>query len=73
MAKQEYFCPACRHAGAVEHEAHAGIYDVIYLIESDHKQQSPMCYQGTRGMRVRNVEMCSDQEWAQIISGGTVG
>jgi hypothetical protein len=74
MAKtQQYFCPACRYAGAVEHEEHADVYTVINLMEDDHKRNRPHCEQGVRGMRVRNPGECSDQEWDQIISGGNVG
>jgi hypothetical protein len=69
MAKQQYFCPGCRYAGEIDHRDGAGVYDVIYLIEDDHKHHSPTCNQGVRGMRVRNVEHCNEQEWAQVVAG----
>lgn len=73
MAKtQQYFCEACRYAGAVEHEEHADVYRVIILIKDDHKRNRPECDQDIHGMRVRNPEECTDQEWQQV-TGGPVG
>lgn len=63
---QQYFCPACSYAGTIEHEEHADVYTVINQLEDDHKRNRPQCDQGVRGMRVRNPEECSDQEWAQV-------
>jgi hypothetical protein len=69
MKKQEYFCQGCRYAGVVEHEEHADVYTVINLIEDDHKRNSPACDQDIRSMRVRNPELCGDEEWAGVIGG----
>ena len=67
--KQEYFCPGCGYAGAIVHEAHAAVFDVLYAIEDDHRAKSSYCSQKVVDIRVRNAEMCSDEEWAQFIGG----
>lgn len=72
MAKQQYFCPICRHAGAIEHEEHADVFTVMRFIEGDHHYSSPNCDQPIQGIRVRTEGMCSDAEWAQL-TGGKVG
>ncbi|HEV7523033.1 MAG TPA: hypothetical protein VGP89_18165 [Candidatus Angelobacter sp.] len=65
---QQYFCPDCRYSGAVEHGDHDGVFDVLYKLEGDHRTNSPNCETGYRGLRVRNVEMCSEQEWAALVN-----
>lgn len=64
---QQYFCPDCRYSGAIEYRQHAPVFDVMDKLESDHKANSPNCETGVRGLRVRNGEMCTNEEWAALI------
>lgn len=36
-------CDACHAAGAVEHDEHAGGYEVVTLIREDHASKSEQC------------------------------
>jgi len=65
---QQYFCPDCRYSGAVEIPEHAGVFEVFYKLEDDHRSNSPKCETGYRSLRVRNDEMCSNEEWAALVN-----
>jgi hypothetical protein len=64
---QQYFCPICRHAGEVEIVKHAGVNEVLNVLESDHAAKSPKCGAGIRALRVRNPEVCTPEQWASLI------
>ena len=60
---QEYLCPACCYAGVIVIRAHAGVYEVLNALEADHKDNSPECEVARMGLRVRNSELCTPEEW----------
>jgi hypothetical protein len=69
---QQYFCPICRHAGEIEIRKDAGVNEVINVLESDHAAKSPECRAGIRTLRVRNPELCTPEQWAELISSPEV-
>lgn len=65
---QQYFCETCRHAGEVEIRDHADVYEVVNVLESDHSAKNPNCSVVVRKLRVRNPELCTPEQWAQLIA-----
>lgn len=66
---QEYICSACCYAGAIVIRDHADVYTVLNALEDDHKAHSPDCAASRLGMRVRNPEMCTPEEWERVKTG----
>lgn len=68
MAKQQYFCEACKRVGSVDYEERADVFSVLQLVYRDHELKSQQCPNNQR-IRVRNPELCSDEQWAALIGG----
>ena len=63
---QEYICPRCCYAGVIVIREHAGVYEVLNALEADHQKNSPECEAGRLGIRVRNPEMCTPEQWESV-------
>lgn len=61
-AKQPWHCETCGVTGEVEHDPHAGVYEVIYLLNDGHAARSPECAESYRNLRVKAPD-ATDEDW----------
>lgn len=68
--EQVYYCEACKHEGLVHYIEHAGVFDVIEAINTDHLFSNRTCSLGFGATRIRvRSEGCTDAEWAEVTRG----
>ncbi len=56
MTKTKWLCEECKQVGSVEHDNHAGVFEVVNLIQRDHAVKDHSCDQGLNQVRITSVE-----------------
>ncbi|HYU73716.1 MAG TPA: hypothetical protein VEL31_13635 [Ktedonobacteraceae bacterium] len=62
MDKQVWFCEVCRQGGCVRFEPHIDVSSAVDIISRSHRQDSPNCTNGVRGLRVINTGIITSKE-----------
>ena len=55
MGRQEYWCEKCGIESHILHNDHAGVGEVVYLLDDDHKKLSPECNNLVTKLIILNV------------------
>jgi len=57
MEIQNFYCEVCKKAFHIEYELHTDAYSVILQMDCEHKEYSPDCENGYRGLRIFDQEI----------------